>query len=110
VTEERRKAMLVHRNNCEGTPPRLYRSPKEIEEDISFLRSRATEIEGMLSVRNLLVEMVTAYADTKPELWIPELESAVGEARRALDALSGLNRRLGELREELCEVRCLMRN
>ena len=102
--------MLVHRNNYEGMPPRLYRSPREIEEDIALLRNRATEIESMLSVRNLLVEMVTTYADSKPELWIPELESAVGEARRALDALSGLNDQLGELREELCEVKCLMRS
>ena len=102
--------MLVHRNSYEGMPPRLYRSPKEIEDDIIFLRNRAAEIESMLSVRNLLVEMVSTYADVKPELWIPELESAVGEARCALDALNGLNNRLGELREELCEVKCLMKS
>ena len=102
--------MLIHANAYEGMPPRLYRSPREIEEDIVLLRNRAVEIESMLSVRNLLIEMVTTYADKKPELWIPELESAVSEARGALDALSGLNNQLGELREELCEVRCLMRN
>ena len=100
--------MLIHTNVYEGMPPRLYRSPKEIEADIVHLRDRAVEIENMLSVRNLLVEMLTTYADKKPELWIPELESAVSEARAALDALSGLNNQLGELREELNEVRCLM--
>ena len=102
--------MLVHSNAYEGMPPRLYRTPKEIEADISDLRTRAVEIENMLSVRNLLVEMVTNYADKKPELWIPELESALSEARIALDVLCGLNNQLGELREELCEVKCLMRS
>ena len=100
--------MLVHANAYEGTPARLYRTAREVESDISYVRGCAAEIENMLSVRNLIMEMITEYADKKPEQWVPELESAVCEARAALDTLCGLNFRLGELREELYDIRCMM--
>lgn len=101
--------MLVHANTYEGTPARLYRTAREVEMDISYIRGRAAEIENMLSVRNLIMEIITDYADKNPEQWVPELESAVCEARAALDTLQGLNSRLGELREELGDIRCMMR-
>ena len=101
--------MLTHLNNYEGSPPRLYRHPSEIQADMLGIKQKVGEIESMLSVRDFLMELLTRHADKSPEAWIPELEEAVGEARAALDDLKSLNSTLIDLREELGQVRCVMR-
>lgn len=95
-------------STIEGEAPRLYRTPLEIHRDMLRISSRIRENEEMLSVHNLLIEMIPAWADQSPERWIPELESTVAEANEALENLEKLKLALEELRKELEEVRCMM--
>ena len=95
-------------NPTEGMPPRLYRTPSEIHRDIISISSRIRENEEMLSVHNLLIEMIPTWAEQSPERWIPELEATVAEAGEALENLKKLQFALEELKIELEEVRCMM--
>lgn len=95
-------------NTTEGMPPRLYRTPGEIHRDMVLISSRIRENEEMLSVHNLLLEMIPTWAERSPEKWIPELEDTVAEAREALDNLKRLQYSLELLAAELEEVRCMM--
>lgn len=95
-------------NPIEGHPARLYRSPAEIHRDMIRISARIRENEEMLSVHNLLIEMIPSWAEKEPEKWIPELEATVAEARDALDNLSRLQQALEELASELEDVRCMM--
>lgn len=92
-----------------GHPPRLYRSPSEIHRDMIRISARIRENEEMLSVHNLLIEMIPTWAEQSPEKWIPELEATVAEARDALDNLSRLQCALEQLSLELEDVRCMMK-
>ncbi len=96
-------------NVYEGTPPRLYRTPLEIRRDINSISAKIREIEEMLSVHNLLIEMIPQWAEQSPERWIPELEDTVAEAQEALENLGLLKSALEELQCELEEVRCLLK-
>ena len=96
-------------NLTEGMPPRLYRSTSEIHRDIIRISARIRENEEMLSVHNLLIEMIPTWAEQSPERWIPELEATVAEAGEALENLKRLQEALEELKHELEEVRCMMR-
>ena len=95
-------------NPIEGHPARLYRNPSEIHRDMICISARIRENEEMLSVHNLLIEMIPTWAEESPEKWIPELEATVAEAREALDNLSRLQCALEELKSELEDVRCMM--
>lgn len=95
-------------NTSNGMPPRLYRSPSEIHRDMISISARIRENEEMLSVHNLLIEMIPTWAEQSPEMWIPELEATVEEAREALSNLRRLQYALERLSEELEEVRCMM--
>ena len=96
-------------NVNEGMPPRLYRSPAEIHRDMIRISARIRETEEMLSVHNLLIEMIPTWAEQSPEKWIPELEETVAEAQEALDNLRRLQYALEELSRELEEVKCMMK-
>ncbi len=96
-------------NPIEGTPPRLYRSPTEIHRDMICISARIRENEEMLSVHNLLIEMIPTWAEQSPEKWIPELEATVAEACEALENLKRLQCALELLTAELEEVRCIMK-
>lgn len=96
-------------NVNEGLPPRLYRNPCEIHRDMLRISAQIRENEEMLSVHNLLIEMIPTWAEQSPEKWIPELEATVDEARDALENLKRLEFALEELSRELEEVRCLMK-
>ena len=96
-------------NVNEGMPPRLYRSPCEIHRDMARISVKIRENEEMLSVHNLLIEMIPTWVDQSPERWIPELEATVAEATDALENLKRLQFALEELRCELEEVRCMMK-
>ena len=96
-------------NTTEGMPPRLYRNPSEIHRDMISISARIRENEEMLSVHNLLIEMIPTWAEQSPERWIPELEATVTEASEALDNLKRLQLALEELKRELEDVRCMMK-
>ncbi len=95
-------------NTEEGIPPRLYRSPSEIHRDMIRISAEIKQNEEMLSVHNLLIEMIPTWAEQSPESWIPELEETVAEANEALLNLKALQSALEELADELEEVRCMM--
>ncbi len=95
-------------NTAEGMAPRLYRTPLEIHRDMLQISAKVREQEEMLSVHNLLIEMIPTWAEQSPERWIPELEATVAEANEALENLARLKLALEELRAELEEVRCMI--
>ena len=96
-------------NINEGAPARLYRSPSEIRRDMTRISRTIRENEEMLSVHNLLIEMIPEWAEKSPEAWIPELEEIVADANDAIDDLKRLKLALEALSEELEEVKCLVR-
>lgn len=93
-------------NVYEGLPPRLYRTPSEIRRDMDAISTKLCEIEGMLSVHNLLVEMIPEWSEKSPEFWIPELAELVAEAEESLRKLFMLRDALEELACEMEDVRC----
>ena len=95
-------------NPIEGTPARLYRNPVEIHRDIACISAKIRNHEEMLSVHNLLIELIPIWAEQSPEEWIPELEETVAEAMDALENIRKLQYALEQLREELEDVRCIM--
>lgn len=95
-------------NVYEGMPPRLYRTPSEIRRDMAQIAAKIRENEEMLSVHNLLIEMIPQWAEESPDRWLPELEDTVAEAYEALDRLRRLKGALEELALELGEVKCMM--
>ena len=97
-------------NINEGAPARLYRSPSEIRRDMTRISRTIRENEEMLSVHNLLIEMIPEWADKSPETWIPELEEIVDDANEAMDNLKRLKAALELLSEELEDVKCLMKS
>ena len=101
--------MFLYADVYNGTPPRLYRTPNEIRRDITAISQKVKETESMLSVHNLLLEMIPAWAEESPERWIPELSETVAEAEEALENLNLMKDALGELSLELGEVLCMMR-
>lgn len=101
--------MYTVMNNVEGCAARLYRSPSEIREDIDIISVKIEEISDMLSVHNLLVEMIPIWAEEEPNKWIPELEDTLAEATEALETLKELKGTLEELRDELEDAKCLFR-
>jgi dsDNA-binding SOS-regulon protein len=63
------------------------------------------EADEMLSVRNILTEMIDELATEEPARWIEELEITVAEAREALARLERLHDALSELAVELEEAK-----
>ena len=88
-------------SNYEGEAPRLYRTTDEIGRDIQSIKQRISEVYSMLNVRNMLTEAISAYAESEPELWIPQLRNLVDEADSTLDALTALRDGLDTLKAEL---------
>ena len=81
--------------------PRLYRTTDEIGRDIQSIRGRISEVYSRLNIRNMLTEAITAYAESDPEFWIPELRELVEEADDTLLALRELRSSLDVLKAEL---------
>ena len=92
-----------------GEPPRLYRTPGEIRRDITAISEKIRDTESMLSVHNILLELIPAWAEESPDRWIPELTETVAEAEEALENLKLMKMALEELSIELSEVLCMMR-
>ena len=100
--------MYTLMNSVEGRAARLYRSPAEIRRDVERISAKIEETSDMLSVHNLLMEMIPLWAEESPEKWIPELEETLSEASAALETLRELKETLEELWEELEDARCLL--
>lgn len=96
--------MFFYGNAGEGLPPSLYRSPTEIRADMRQISERICEAEEMLSVRNILLGVISEWSRQEPEKWIRELEETAEEARFSLIRLQKLRDTLCELREELNEA------
>ena len=101
--------MYTLMDNVEGMAARFYRSPAEIGRDMERITVKIAEVSDMLSVHNLLIEMIPSWSDQAPEKWIPELEDTVAEASEALATLKELKDKLEELKCELEEVRWLIK-
>lgn len=100
--------MYSNANMNEGLPPRLYRSTAEIRRDMAVIAAKVRDTEEMLSVHNLLIEMIPTWAEQSPRQWIPELLDTLSEAEAALENLRRLKLELEALANELEEVRCLL--
>lgn len=102
--------MFLSRNDNEGIPPTLYRSPAEIRRDISKITKEIREADEMLSIRNVLTEMIDELAVLEPSRWIEELEETLAEAREAMERLNRLHEALAELTVELEESKWAKRS
>lgn len=101
--------MLGYRNNTEGIPVRLYRSPDEIRAEMRRIAERIRVADEQLNIRNMMMSVLTDFADAEPRRWIPELEEALAEAREALADLSHMEDTLQALAEELADARWAVR-
>ena len=97
--------MLGFRDENEGIPARLYRSPDEIRRDIAEISKKIREADEQLTVRNVLMSVISEFADAEPERWIPEFEETLAEAKEAMERLTRLEDTLEELSVELREAR-----
>lgn len=97
--------MLIPGNSELGTPIRLYRSPSEIRADMQSISARINEIQDSLSVRNMLMEIISELSEDDPKRFVSELAAIVSEAEDALLELKRLRNMLEELSLELEERR-----
>ena len=79
-----------------GIGPTLYRSPREVREDVVKIKTR---------IKELLHELLSAERDGDPEHYISIIGEALENAKETLSELRGLEEELVELEEELAEVR-----
>ncbi len=100
--------MFVNANVYEGMPSRLYRSPCEIRRDMTEISKQIKEADEMLSIRNILVEMIYECSVGDPAKWIGELEEIVREARESYETLLRLKSTIDDLSDELEESLCAL--
>ena len=62
----------------------------------------------MLSVRNILVEMICELSDGEGERWVLELEDIAKQARKSYEGLRRLTGAISELSRELEESLCAL--
>ena len=96
--------------NCDtknGIPPRVYREPGEIRDDIKDITLKIEETSSMLNIRELLINMLMDDNRNAPENLIFDLEDAIMEAKAAIKLFKELNEELTSLEEELEEVKWL---
>ena len=94
--------MLKEANSYFGIPHRIYRSVTEIRRDMESISERIKDANERLNLRSLLLDFIDKDregAPSHPAFWIPELEIALSEARRAYSSLSELNLELTMLEE-----------
>ena len=88
-----------------GVGPTVYRSPREVAEDVRYIKRKIKEVSATLNVRDMLLNIISGERSGDPELLISTLSDAVEEAKSALVELRELEDELHELEEELREVR-----
>ena len=89
-------------------PARLYRSPFEIRRDMTTISKQIKEADEMLSVRNILVEMICECSRGEGENCVSELEDILTEARKSSEGLSRLKSAIDDLSAELEESICAL--
>ena len=100
--------MFVSTNVCEGMPARLYRSPFEIRRDMTTISKQIKEADEMLSVRNILVEMIYECSRGDRERIVSELEEIARQTRRSYEGLLRLRGAIDDLSAELEESLCAL--
>ena len=90
-------------------PLSLYRSAGDILGDICEVRGKIEDIRGSLSIRELLMDMLSEPVERGCEEWIYDLEALLGEAEAARRRMLELCDELGFLEAELGEAECIIR-
>lgn len=101
--------MLALTDSYEGMPARLYRAPEEIRRDIRRITEKIKEADEMLSVRSILLDLVSECLVSDPHKWIPELRETALLADESLRAMKRLCESLGYLEEELEDTLCALK-
>ena len=91
-------------NIYQGYPMRLYRTSDEIRSDIRDIKDKINDVNTSLSVRELLLDILSDGKERAPGEWVSELEGVVYEAENAEKRLKELCEELNCLRAELSEV------
>ena len=90
-----------------GIGPTIYRSPREVAEDVRYIKRKIKEVSATLNLRDMLLNIIAGERSGDPELLISTLSDAVEEAKEALCELRELEDELHGLEEELREVKWL---
>ena len=87
---------------------RTFRKTEKIREDISALKSEIEKISASLSIRELLVDLLSDGRQKKTGEWLYDLEALLGEAESAYFKLGRLKEELYYLEAELGEAKCMI--
>ena len=101
--------MFYNLNSLPPIPERLYRMPEEIRKDMRGIRENVGRIDSMISVHNLRVSMLSECGIEELCRKIPALEDAVADADKSLRLLVRFTNAVTELRRELDEVICVLK-
>ena len=89
-------------------PPMIYRSSREIREEMRVIREKIERVSEKVNIRSLLIDIISDKRQREPQALIPELYRAIEEAEEALLTLKELREELSALEEELritiCEI------
>ena len=91
-------------DDVNGLPPRVYRNPEEIKDDIRAIARRINEINEMLNIRELISSLAMSCSDSDPRQTAEAVRELADRASDALDELNALNDSLDSLRSELMEA------
>ncbi len=86
-----------------GQPPRLYRTPNEIKNDIAEIAERIAEINEMLNVRNIISEIISEQSEDDARRRAMAVEELADFAAEVLVEMEELEESLASLRDELSE-------
>ena len=87
-----------------GMPPRIYRSPEQIRNDILEIRSRIGEIKENLNIRELISDIIIDDSVDNLLRRADSVRDLLQYATEALSELEELNSELDELKIELAET------
>ncbi len=110
--KKRKEAVIFLAENFECreyAPRRIYRNAEQIRGDISEIKSKIEEVNGALSIREILFDMLSEKTERKTGEWLYDLEALLGEAESAYGKLGRLREELEYLEAELKETLCTVR-
>ena len=96
--------MLTAYDNYNGIACRLYRTPTEIERDISLISGKIKDTNEKINVRHMLLEILSGSDIDEPEKTVAVLEDLVAQTKDSLSDLKMLNEALVDLKTELRET------
>ena len=85
-------------------PLRLYRRGDEIRDDISDVKRKIEEIGASLSIREMLMELISDKRERCMAEWLYDIEAILGDAEKAYYKLGDLREELRLLEAELSEA------